>query len=67
MQTHRSDHEIVGESVALLRLKESVRAAASSRATVLLQGESGTGKELLARAIHEQSDRVRRRRHAAAK
>ncbi|HEY5060649.1 MAG TPA: sigma-54 dependent transcriptional regulator [Gemmatimonadaceae bacterium] len=59
VQTHRSDHEIVGESVALLRLMESVRAAATSRATVLLQGESGTGKELLARAIHEQSDRAR--------
>jgi DNA-binding NtrC family response regulator len=59
VQTHRSDHEIVGESVALLRLMENVRAAASSRATVLLEGESGTGKELLARAIHEQSDRAR--------
>jgi transcriptional regulator with GAF, ATPase, and Fis domain len=30
---------------------------APARATVLLQGESGTGKELLARAIHDQSDR----------
>lgn len=59
VQTHASDHDIVGESAAVLRLMESVAAAASSRATVLLQGESGTGKELLARAIHRQSDRAR--------
>ena len=32
--------------------------AASSRATVLIRGESGTGKELVARALHEQSDRA---------
>jgi Response regulator containing CheY-like receiver, AAA-type ATPase, and DNA-binding domains len=52
----RSQHEIVGESAAVRRLLKSVAAAASSRATVLLEGESGTGKELLARAIHDQSE-----------
>jgi DNA-binding NtrC family response regulator len=57
VQTRRGNVEIVGESIALRRLLESVAAAARSRATVLLQGESGTGKELLARAIHDQSDR----------
>jgi DNA-binding NtrC family response regulator len=31
--------------------------SARTRATVLLQGESGTGKELIARAIHDESDR----------
>ncbi|HUQ45708.1 MAG TPA: sigma-54 dependent transcriptional regulator [Gemmatimonadaceae bacterium] len=55
--THRAKTDIVGESVALSRALEKVKAAATSRATVLLQGESGTGKELLARAIHELSDR----------
>ena len=54
----RSQHDIVGESVAVQRLLKSVAAAASSRATVLLQGESGTGKELLARAIHDQSEQA---------
>ena len=54
----RSQHEIVGDSVAVRRLLKSVAAAASSRATVLLQGESGTGKELLARAIHDQSEQA---------
>jgi DNA-binding NtrC family response regulator len=57
VQTRRSNVEIVGESIALRKLLESVAAAARSRATVLLQGESGTGKELLARAVHDQSDR----------
>jgi DNA-binding NtrC family response regulator len=57
VQTRRGSVEIVGESFALRKLLESVAAAAKTRATVLLQGESGTGKELLARAIHDQSDR----------
>jgi DNA-binding NtrC family response regulator len=57
VHTRRGSVEIVGESLALKKLLESVAAAARSRATVLLQGESGTGKELLARAIHDQSDR----------
>jgi DNA-binding NtrC family response regulator len=57
VQTRRGNVEIVGESMALRKLLESVAAASRSRATVLLQGESGTGKELLARAIHDQSDR----------
>jgi two-component system response regulator FlrC len=40
----------------VLRLAQKV---ARSRATVLLQGESGTGKEVIARHIHESSDRRR--------
>ncbi|HET9455165.1 MAG TPA: sigma-54 dependent transcriptional regulator, partial [Gemmatimonadaceae bacterium] len=55
----QSEREIVGKSAAVRRLLQSVAAAAASRATVLLEGESGTGKELLARAVHEQSDRAR--------
>ena len=35
-----------------------VTRAAASKATVLVRGESGTGKELIARALHEQSDRA---------
>jgi len=47
----------IGDSVGLRRILQTVAMAAPTRATVLLQGESGTGKELLARAIHDQSDR----------
>ena len=37
---------------------ELIRAAAPTRSTILIQGESGTGKELVARAIHQNSNRA---------
>lgn len=49
--------EIVGRSPLLLRALERARAAAATGADVLIEAESGTGKELLARFIHEASDR----------
>jgi transcriptional regulator with GAF, ATPase, and Fis domain len=48
---------IVGVSAVLRGLLEIVDAVAATRVTVLLRGESGVGKELLARAIHERSQR----------
>lgn len=48
---------IVGRSAALTRVLRLVEMVSSSDATVLLLGETGTGKELIARAIHEQSQR----------
>ena len=53
----RNERQIVGDSVAMRRVLQTVATAAPTRATVLLQGESGTGKELFARAVHDQSDR----------
>jgi DNA-binding NtrC family response regulator len=53
----RNEKQIIGESTAIRRILQTVSMVAPARATVLLQGESGTGKELLARAIHDQSDR----------
>jgi DNA-binding NtrC family response regulator len=53
----RHEREIVGDSVAIRKILQTVATAAPTRATVLLQGESGTGKELFARALHDQSDR----------
>ncbi|HEY0777247.1 MAG TPA: sigma-54 dependent transcriptional regulator [Gemmatirosa sp.] len=53
----RSERQIVGDSLAMRRLLQTVKTAAPTRATVLLQGESGTGKELFARAVHDQSER----------
>ena len=56
--THlRGAREIVGESLAIQRVLETVATVAPTRATVLVQGESGTGKELVARTVHNLSDR----------
>ncbi|MEQ9500750.1 MAG: sigma-54 dependent transcriptional regulator [Deltaproteobacteria bacterium] len=49
---------IIGRSPAMLATLETIQQAAPSTATVMLLGESGTGKELLARALHEQSQRL---------
>ena len=48
---------IIGRSDALRSVLEVARQVAPSEATLLITGESGTGKELLARALHELSDR----------
>jgi DNA-binding NtrC family response regulator len=52
--------DIVGRSPLLLRSIQRARAAASTGADVLIEAESGTGKELLARFIHDTSDRCRK-------
>ena len=54
----RGSRAIIGESDALKRVMDVVRAVAPTRSTVLVQGESGTGKELIARAVHDLSDRA---------
>ncbi|RMF70840.1 MAG: sigma-54 factor interaction domain-containing protein, partial [Planctomycetota bacterium] len=51
---------IVGDSPAMQRIFERIRKAARNKLTVLILGETGTGKELIARAIHNQSDRARK-------
>jgi DNA-binding NtrC family response regulator len=56
----RAEREIVAKSDAMRQVLQMVSTAAPTRATVLLEGESGTGKELLARALHDQSERRNR-------
>ncbi|MEX2214277.1 MAG: sigma 54-interacting transcriptional regulator [Phycisphaeraceae bacterium] len=48
---------IIGQSPPLRKVMDLCRRVAKSKATVLITGETGTGKELVARAIHDQSDR----------
>ena len=52
-----STGELIGDSVALQRLRRQIEMAAATDAPALLRGESGTGKELVARAIHAASAR----------
>ena len=49
---------IIGRSGAIRSVLEVVERVAPTDATVLITGETGTGKELVARAIHERSERA---------
>jgi PAS domain S-box-containing protein len=49
--------EIIGRSEPLLRVLQDVEQVSQTDATVLILGETGTGKELIARAIHNASQR----------
>jgi DNA-binding NtrC family response regulator len=49
--------EMVGNSKVMNRLYETIQMVAKSDLTVLITGESGTGKELVARAVHNLSNR----------
>ena len=52
-----SSTSILGESRPILQLQEMIQRIAPMPSTVLIEGESGTGKELVARALHDLSDR----------
>ncbi len=49
--------KMVGNNISFVKTLVKANAAASTNSTVLIEGESGVGKELLARAIHEASNR----------
>ncbi|MRS89445.1 formate hydrogenlyase transcriptional activator FlhA [Enterobacteriaceae bacterium RIT714] len=53
--------EIIGRSDAMFSVLKQVEMVAQSDSTVLILGETGTGKELIARAIHNLSNRNSRR------
>jgi two-component system response regulator AtoC len=51
---------IVASDPKMIEILETVRKVAATNATVMIYGESGTGKELIARAIHNLSERASR-------
>src|SRR6185369_12091442 len=57
IRTELNFEEIIGESSALKNTLTQARTVARSDSTVLILGETGTGKELIARAIHNMSER----------
>jgi two-component system, NtrC family, response regulator HydG len=48
---------VIGNSPAMQKVVEKLRNVAPTDITVLIQGESGTGKEIVARALHQNSER----------
>lgn len=50
--------QLVGKSTPMQRVFDLIARVAPSRATVLITGDTGTGKELVARSVHETSDRA---------
>ena len=54
---HQDMGNIIGQNETMRQIYDLVCRVADTNATVLVSGESGTGKELIARAIHQQSQR----------
>ncbi len=50
--------DIIGESAAIRQIKDTITRVAATDARVLITGSNGTGKELVARWLHEQSERA---------
>lgn len=57
IQKQTAMQKIVGKSPAIRRLKQIIERLAPTADTILITGETGTGKELVARALHETSQR----------
>lgn len=49
---------VVGRTPEIIRLRARIDSYAASDADILVQGETGTGKELVARSLHERSERA---------
>lgn len=60
IQTEYNFEEIIGNSATLRQVLKEVETVAETDSTVLIYGETGTGKELIARAIHNLSQRRNR-------
>lgn len=57
LQTREAFGNIIGDSPGMRKVFKIVETVAATSYTVLITGESGTGKELIAKAIHQMSER----------
>ena len=58
LQSHAGHPTIIGNSRGIRDVFDLIGQVAETRTSVLIYGESGTGKELVARALHDESNRV---------
>ena len=58
LQRAEGNSQLLGENVLMKKVKSLINRVAPTPSTVLVRGETGTGKELVAREIHNQSDRA---------
>ena len=58
LRVQKRKRQIIGTSSVMQRVYDFISQVADTRINVLVSGASGTGKELVARAIHDQSDRA---------
>jgi len=52
------NYKMIGESPAIVHIREMIERVAPTDARILITGENGTGKEIVARMLHEQSERT---------
>ena len=58
LTSKHSKQKIIGQSVGMRAVYKMIDKIAATTATILITGESGTGKELIARTIHDRSERA---------
>lgn len=57
-ELNRNENQVIGSSEAMISLMKTVDKVAKTNANILITGENGTGKEVVAREIHQRSERV---------
>jgi len=60
LRTRRTRSRMVGQSAGMRAVFKMIDKIAATPATILITGESGTGKELIAKSIHDRSERANR-------
>jgi len=57
-QPDRKSFDLIGQSQAFQAILDTIRSVAARKCCITITGETGTGKEMVARKIHEYSDRA---------